>query len=44
MAKVSTLLRCYADLRKAITHDMSAHDDLGRHSRLRSDAAWGRQP
>jgi hypothetical protein len=39
MAKVSALLWCYADLRKVITPDVSARDDLGRHGRLRSDVA-----
>jgi hypothetical protein len=37
-------LQRYTDLRKVITHDVSAHDDLSRHGRMRSDAAWGRQP
>jgi hypothetical protein len=35
------LLRCYADLRKVITSDVSSRDDLDRHGRLRSDAAQG---
>jgi hypothetical protein len=29
----------YADFRKVITPVVSARDDLGRHGRLRSDAA-----
>jgi hypothetical protein len=44
MAKVSTLLWRYADLRKVKTPNVSARDDLGLHGRLRSDAAQGREP
>jgi hypothetical protein len=44
MAKVSALLWRYADLRKVITFDVCAHDDLDRHGLLCSDAAQGRQP
>jgi hypothetical protein len=44
VAKVSALLWRYADLRKVITFDVCARDDLDRHGRLCSDAAQGRQP
>jgi hypothetical protein len=44
MAKVSVLLSLYADLKKVITPDVSARDDLDCHGRLRSGAAQGRQP
>jgi hypothetical protein len=38
------LLWRYANLRKVITFDVSARDDLDRHGRLRSGAAQARQP
>jgi hypothetical protein len=38
------LLWRYTDLRKVITFDVCAHDDLDCHVRLRSDAAQGCQP
>jgi hypothetical protein len=38
------LLWLYADLKKVITSDMSARDDLDRHGCLRSGAAQGRRP
>jgi hypothetical protein len=44
VAKVSALLWRYADLRKVITFDVSACDDLDRHGRLHSGAAQGHQP
>jgi hypothetical protein len=36
------LLWNYANLRKVITPDVGARDDLGFHGRWRSDAAQGR--
>jgi hypothetical protein len=44
MAKVLVLLWRYADLRKVITSDVSARDDLDHHGRLRSGAVQGRPP
>jgi hypothetical protein len=38
------LLWQYANLRKVITFDMSARDDLDRHGRLLSGAAQAREP
>jgi hypothetical protein len=44
MAKVSELLWRCADLKKVITFDVSARDDLNHHGLLRSSTAQGRQP
>jgi hypothetical protein len=44
MAKVSVLLRLYADLKKVIESDVCARDDLDRHGCLRSGATQGCRP
>jgi hypothetical protein len=44
VAKVSALLWRYADLRKVITFDARAHDNLNRYGHLRSSVAQGHQP
>jgi hypothetical protein len=44
MAKALLLLWRSIDLRKVITSDVSIHDDLDHHGRLRSGAEQGCQP
>jgi hypothetical protein len=44
VAKDSALLWRYADLRKVVTFDVSARDDLDRYGRLRIGVVQGCQP
>jgi hypothetical protein len=44
VAKVLTLLWRYADLRKVVTFDVSARDDLDHYDRLRIGVVQGCRP